>query len=60
MSGNRSFNADFGTGLKGADLAALLLLHELGHQVGKWGNDSGVGDKDKNLEHSMAVYKACF
>lgn len=49
-----------GTGLDGSDLAALLLLHELGHQIGKWGSDAGAGDKDKNLEHTMAVYKACF
>ena len=60
ISGNRSFKADFGTGLKGTDLAALLLLHELGHEIGKWGSDAGVGDKDKNLEHTMAAYKACF
>jgi hypothetical protein len=24
------------------------LLPELGHQVGKWGTDAGVGDKDEN------------
>jgi RHS repeat-associated protein len=60
MSGNRSFRADLGTGLKGNDLAALLLLHELGHQVGKWGKDAGVGDRDANLEHSKKVDEACF
>jgi len=60
MSGNRRSKADFGTGSKGTDLAAFLLLHELGHQIGKWGSDAGLGDKDKNLEHTMAAYKACF
>jgi hypothetical protein len=60
MSGNRSSKADFGTGLKGAELGALLLLHELGHQIGNRGKDSGIGDHDKNLEHTKAVYDACF
>lgn len=56
----QSFKADLGTGLTGSDLAALIILHELGHQTKMWGKDAGLGDKDQNLEHSMAVFKACF
>jgi hypothetical protein len=59
-SGNRSFKADFGTGLKGKELAALILLHELGHQIRKWGKDSGPGNAEKNLRHTMDAYNACF
>lgn len=57
---NQSFKADLGTGLKGSDLAALIILHELGHQMRMWGKDAGLGDLDKNREHSMAVFKSCF
>ena len=60
VSGNNFQTFDFGTGLTGADLGALLLLHELGHLTGKWGKDAGIGDKDKNLEHTQDVYKNCF
>lgn len=59
-SGNQNFKADFGTRLKGKELAALLLFHELGHQIKKWGKDSGVGDKATNLKHTMDAYNACF
>lgn len=51
---------DFGTGLRGSNLGAIILLHELGHLTGKWGKDSGLGDKATNLEHTLDVHKKCF
>jgi hypothetical protein len=49
---------DFGSGLRGADFGALLLLHELGHQVGLFGRDAH--DPDLNQRYTRAVLNACF
>jgi RHS repeat-associated protein len=49
---------DLKTGLTGAKWGALLLLHELGHQAGKFGKDAD--DYEKNRGHSMEVYRNCF
>jgi RHS repeat-associated protein len=49
---------DFGSGLRDAAFGALLLLHELGHQVGRFGADAN--DQKLNREHTQRVQKACF
>jgi hypothetical protein len=49
---------DMGTNLRGADFAALLLLHELGHVVGKFGPDANDGKL--NRSYTDAVLKNCF
>ena len=49
---------DFGTGLKDGDFGALILLHELGHQAGIFGEDAqNLGE---NQAHTQQVYEACF
>ena len=54
--GNRTF--DFGTGLSGPAFGALLLLHELGHQMGLFGADAS--DPQLNRQHTQQVQDACF
>ncbi|MFY9553733.1 MAG: RHS repeat-associated core domain-containing protein [Blastocatellia bacterium] len=54
--GDRVF--DFGTGLRGADFAALILLHELGHQVGIFGPDRS--NQARNRSHTDQVLRECF
>lgn len=49
---------DMGTNLRGADFGALLLLHELGHVVGKFGPD--VDDDKLNRSYTEAVLQNCF
>jgi RHS repeat-associated protein len=49
---------DFNSGLRGSQFGALILLHELGHQVNLFGPDAG--DYKVNLAHTKAVLKACF
>jgi hypothetical protein len=49
---------DFGTGLRGAGFDALLLLHELGHQVGVFGSD--VDNPKLNRSYTQQVLDACF
>ncbi|MCP9496801.1 MAG: hypothetical protein MSG64_20380 [Pyrinomonadaceae bacterium MAG19_C2-C3] len=49
---------DFGTGLRGADFGALLLLHELGHAVGIFGPDAG--NQKLNKKYTDQVIKNCF
>lgn len=49
---------DMGTNLRGADFGALLLLHELGHVVGKFGPDAHDGKL--NRSYTESVLKACF
>jgi hypothetical protein len=49
---------DMGTNLRGADFGALLLLHELGHVVGKFGPDAH--DSDLNRSYTESVLKNCF
>lgn len=49
---------DFGTGLRGASFDALLLLHELGHQVGIFGSDAN--DPKLNRSYTQQVLDACF
>jgi hypothetical protein len=49
---------DFGTGLRGADFGALILLHELGHVVGKFGPDAK--NPDLNRQYTQDVLKNCF
>ena len=51
---------DFNTGYSGAKLRAVILLHELGHLVGKFGPDGGEGNEDKNLGYTKQVLDACF
>jgi RHS repeat-associated protein len=54
--GNRTF--DFGTGLSGAEFGALLLLHELGHQIGIFRSDRN--DSALNRSYTQQVQDACF
>jgi RHS repeat-associated protein len=49
---------DFGTGLRGADFGALLLLHELGHIQGIFGPDKD--DTMLNRSFTDKVLKDCF
>jgi hypothetical protein len=49
---------DMGTNLRGADFGALLLLHELGHVVGKFGPDAH--DSALNRSYTESVLKNCF
>jgi hypothetical protein len=49
---------DMGTHLRGADFGALLLLHELGHVVGKFGPDAG--NSELNRSYTAQVQKHCF
>jgi len=49
---------DMGTNLRGSDFSALLLLHELGHVVGKFGPDAH--DSALNRSYTESVLKACF
>jgi hypothetical protein len=49
---------DFKSGLRGAQFGALLLLHELGHQIKLFGADAG--DYSVNLAHTKQVLKECF
>lgn len=59
VSGKSGFQTvDMGTHLRGADFGALLLLHELGHVVGKFGPDAH--DSDLNRSYTESVLKACF
>jgi hypothetical protein len=49
---------DFHSGLRGASFDALILLHELGHQLGIFGPDK---DKpDLNRKYTQQVLDACF
>jgi RHS repeat-associated protein len=52
------FDLSFGTGYSGKKLAAVILLHELGHLVGKFEADSQ--DYEKNLAYTKQVLEACF
>ncbi|MBC8164789.1 MAG: hypothetical protein H7Y20_02820 [Bryobacteraceae bacterium] len=54
----RTETLDFGTGLTGADLNALFLLHELGHLVGIFGADSD--DPGLNRSYTQQVLDKCF
>lgn len=49
---------DFNSRLRGAQFGALLLLHELGHQVKLFGPDAS--DYKVNLAHTKQVLKECF
>lgn len=49
---------DMDTRLRGADFGALLLLHELGHVVGKFGPDAG--NSQLNRSYTAQVQKNCF
>jgi hypothetical protein len=49
---------DFHTGLVGKQFSALLLLHELGHQVGLFGPDAK--NQKLNEQYTRQVKKACF
>ncbi|MFN8005047.1 MAG: RHS repeat-associated core domain-containing protein [Acidobacteriota bacterium] len=59
--GTKSFTLDFGTGLRNAEFASLLLLHELGHV-----NSSASGfkpdgdDSELNRQQTQKVLDACF
>jgi RHS repeat-associated protein len=50
---------DLGTGFRGPKLGGVMLLHEAGHVVGKFGKDTGK-DKWKNPKHTAEVLKGCF
>lgn len=59
VSGKNGFQVvDMGTNLRGADFSALLLLHELGHIVHKFGPDAA--DPELNLSNTRTVLKNCF
>jgi RHS repeat-associated protein len=49
---------DFGSGLRGTQFGALLLLHELGHQTGIFGSDAG--NYNLNRQYTRQVQNACF
>jgi hypothetical protein len=49
---------DMGTGLRGAEFGGLLLLHELGHVVGKFGPDAA--DSALNRSYTEQVRRRCF
>ena len=51
---------NMGTNRYGADFGAILLLHELGHIVGKFGPDAGPNDGDLNRSYTDLVLKNCF
>ncbi len=42
-----------------SDVRAMILLHELGHQLGFFGPDHGPGLEQANAEHSLDVIRAC-
>ena len=48
---------DYGSGLSGAKFGSLMLLRELGHLVGKFGDD--VNNK-QYLKNTQLVKEACF
>jgi hypothetical protein len=55
------YYADFGTGLTGSAYQALPLLHELGHQTGKLGPDSGPGvSPGTNFSNTQQILDNCF
>jgi hypothetical protein len=59
VTGKSGFQTiDMGTHLRGPDFGALLLLHELGHVVGKFGPDAHDGKL--NRSYTDAVLKNCF
>ena len=59
VAGKSGFQTvDMGTGLRGADFGALILLHELGHVVGKFGPDAA--DSALNRSYTDLVLKNCF
>jgi hypothetical protein len=58
VPGRGMVTLDFGSRLSGAQFAALLLLHELGHQRGIFGRDAD--NLDTNLAHTQRVLDACF
>jgi RHS repeat-associated protein len=57
-SGVESRTVDFGTGLRGAQFGALLLLHELGHLTGSFEPDAG--NYSLNRSYTQQVQDACF
>jgi hypothetical protein len=57
-SGVKSQTFDFGSGLRGNDFRALILLHELGHLVGIFGPDAN--NQALNQEYTNRVKAACF
>ncbi|MFI5349641.1 MAG: hypothetical protein ACHQ2Z_08865 [Elusimicrobiota bacterium] len=61
VTGKSGFQTvNMGTNRYGADFGALLLLHELGHIVGKFGPDAGPNDGDLNRSYTDLVLKNCF
>ncbi|MEW6737586.1 MAG: hypothetical protein AB1489_40265 [Acidobacteriota bacterium] len=56
--GDKEVNVDCGTGFRGDKLGALLLLHELGHLVGLFGDDAG--DEKKTNKYTAGILKNCF
>ncbi|MFI5361413.1 MAG: hypothetical protein ACHQ49_05545 [Elusimicrobiota bacterium] len=59
VTGRSGFQkVDMGTNLRDADFGALLLLHELGHVVGKFGPDAD--DSELNRSYTDQVLKNCF
>lgn|SRR5215469_3700238 len=52
---------DFGTGLRGSDFGALLLLHELGHETSSAsGFKSDAGNSNLNRRQTQKVLDKCF
>jgi hypothetical protein len=61
VTGKSGFQTvNMGTNRYGADFGALLLLHELGHIVYKFGPDAGPDDGDLNRSYTDQVLKNCF
>jgi RHS repeat-associated protein len=56
--GVRLVTLDFGTGLKGADFKALVLLHELGHQTDIFGPDAA--NPALNHFYTRSILEMCF
>ncbi|MEW6735316.1 MAG: RHS repeat-associated core domain-containing protein [Acidobacteriota bacterium] len=56
--GGRQFIGDCGSGLRGPQLGALLLLHELGHLMNIFGPDAD--SPDINRAYTQAVLRNCF
>lgn len=58
VPGAPAVTLDMGTGLGQTEFAALLLLHELGHQVGLFRSDAK--DAALNRRYTQAVIYNCF
>jgi predicted HD phosphohydrolase len=58
LPGRGTVAFDAGTGLRGRDLGALILLHELGHLTKVFGPDAS--NQKQNQQNTQRVAAACF